>query len=347
VNDLRLFGAVIAFSGLVIVSVLRFRFNRLRMIDSIIGWILSLGLLLVAIFPGVFNNFLALFSFEEGGGGRLIGLLIFSNLFLYFLLFGTITRIRANENALNKLVRELAKSKYREQSTDPLESPIYIVIPAYNEAENIENVLQRIPKFVESIPVETLVVVDGATDNTEEIVQTLSYQSVSHIINRGGGEAVRVGCEIAVEQGAKIIVTLDADGQHLPEEIPAIVKPILAGDADLVNGSRVLGNYEKDSRVRALGVVLFNWIFSILALKRITDCSNSFRAIKAEDYTRLELRQSQYHTSESMLEAIKKGMRVVEVPITIKRRTAGVSKKGGSLIYGWGFLKAMISTWLR
>jgi glycosyltransferase involved in cell wall biosynthesis len=203
------------------------------------------------------------------------------------------------------------------------------------------------PSDIEGIPLETLVVVDGATDDTEEIVHQLSYKSISHIINRGGGEAVRVGSEIAVEQGAKIIVTLDADGQHNPQEIPLLVKPILNGEADLVNGSRVLGKYEKDSHLRAIGVILFNWIFSILAMKRITDCSNSFRAIKAEEFSRLELQQSQYHTSESLLESIKKGMRVVEVPITISRRSGGESKKGGSISYGWGFLRAMISTWLR
>jgi hypothetical protein len=346
-NGIRIFGALIAVFGLIIISFLRFRFNRLRMIDSIIGWAISLGLLCVAIFPEAFNNVLLLFSFEKGGGGRLIGLLIFSNILLYILLFGVITRLRTNENALNKLVRELAKKSYREQLEEQKEIPIYIVIPAYNEAENIEEVLQKIPSNIENIPIETLVVVDGATDNTEEVVNRLSYKSVSHIINRGGGEAIRVGCEIAVEQGAKIIVTLDADGQHNPEEIPLLIKPILNGEADLVNGSRVLGKYEKDSKLRALGVVLFNWIFSILALKRITDCSNSFRAIKAEEYSRLELKQSQFHSSELLLESIKKGLRVIEVPITIKRRSGGESKKGGTIRYGWGFLKAMISTWLR
>jgi hypothetical protein len=346
-DDLRIFGAATALIGLILVSILRFRTNRLRVVDSLIGWSLSLALLSVAMFPEAYNAILSSFSFEKGGGGRLIGLLIFSNIFLYILLFGTFSRIRGNEHALNKLVRELAKKNYREQIKEPVDYPIIVVIPAYNEAENIENVLKRIPKAVEGLPILTLVVIDGATDNTEEIVRQLSHKSISHIINRGGGEAIRVGCEMAIEQGGKIIITLDADGQHLPEEIPTLLQPILDGEADLVNGSRVLGNFEKDSRIRALGVILFNWLFSILAMKRITDCSNGFRAIKAEDYLKLDLQQSQYHTSESLLEAIKKGIRVVEVPITIKRRISGESKKGRSLKYGWGFLKAMISTWLR
>jgi glycosyltransferase involved in cell wall biosynthesis len=222
-----------------------------------------------------------------------------------------------------------------------------VVIPAYNESENIEFVLNRIPKTVDDLSVGILVVVDGATDNTEEIVQQLSHKSISHMINRGGGEAIRVGCEMAIEHGGKIIVTIDADGQHQPEEIPKLVKPILDGDADLVNGSRIMGQYESDSSVRTIGVFLFNWLFSLLAMKRITDCSNAFRAIRAEDFLKLDLYQPQYYAAEFLLEAIKKGVRVTEIPITIKSRRTGESKKGHSIRYGWGFFKAIISTWLR
>jgi hypothetical protein len=344
---LRIYGAVTALLGFVSITVMHFRLNRLRLVDTFVGWFISLALFTIALFPEFFNALLALFSFERGGGGRLIGLLFFSNIILYVLLFSTFARIQANEKAMSRLVRELAKRNFRDQLIEPIDNPIFVVIPAYNEAENIEFVLNRIPNTVEDLSVGTLVVVDGATDNTEEIVQQLSHKSISHIINRGGGEAIRVGCEMAIEQGAKIIVTIDADGQHQPEEIPRLVKPILDGEADLVNGSRVMGQYESDSSLRALGVVLFNGLFSLLAMKRITDCSNAFRAIKSEEYLKLDLHQPQYYAAEFLLEAIKKGVRVTEVPITIKTRSAGESKKGHSIRYGWGFFKAIITTWLR
>jgi len=82
------------------------------------------------------------------------------------------------------------------------------------------------------------VAVDGATDGTEEIVRKLNVPAVVYSINRGGGAALKVGYEIALDLGAEIIVTMDADGQHRPEEIPDLVRPIIENEADLVNGSR-------------------------------------------------------------------------------------------------------------
>jgi hypothetical protein len=86
---------------------------------------------------------------------------------------------------------------------------------------------------------------------------------------------------------------------------------------------------------------------SALVMTRITDCSNSFRAIRADALPQLDLRQTQFHTSELLIEALKKNLRVVEVPITIKRRATGVSKKGTSIKYALGFMSSILRTWLR
>jgi glycosyltransferase involved in cell wall biosynthesis len=166
-------------------------------------------------------------------------------------------------------------------------------------------------------------------------------------VNRGGGSALIAGYDIALAAGAEIIVTLDADGQHLPQEIPNLVKPILDGEADMVNGSRVIGHYEAESGIRALGVTLFNWLISTLTLTRITDSSNSFRAIRASALAQLKLRQRQFHTPELLIEALKKNIRVKESPITIKSRLSGESKKPPTMQYGWGYVKSIISSWLR
>ena len=306
-----------------------------------------MALLLVSLFPDVLNSVLSFFSFQKGGGGRLIGLLILSNLLLYALIFSTLARNNAMERTLNRLVREMAKAEFHKQHINGGSYSVYVVIPAYNEAENIGDVLRRVPNDVLGHPVKTLVVVDGATDATEEVVRDLDYAAISYMINRGGGAALKAGYEVALEHGAQIIVTLDADGQHLPEEIPNLVQPIIEGEADLVCGSRVLGDYEKDNQVRAAGVVFFNWLVSILTMTRVTDCSNSFRAIRASTLGTLDLRQSQFHTSELLIEALKKDLRVKEVPITIKKRLYGETKKPPSLRYGWGFMKAILGTWLR
>jgi hypothetical protein len=320
--------------------------KRLRNFDWIIGSSLSLALILLGLFPDALNNFLTLFSFEKGQGGRLIGLLIFSNLVAYLLIYVALARSNRAEYLLDRLVRELAKKEFK-QNYGASQAPIYIIIPAYNEADNIGTVLAHIPNQVLGLKTKTLVVVDGATDDTVEVVKQLNQAAVSYTINRGGGAALKAGYELALEARAEIIVTLDADGQHLPEEIPNLVKPIVEGEADLVNGSRVLGHYEKDSQVRAAGVVAFNWLVSFLTMTRITDCSNAFRAIRADKLVQLNLRQSQFHTSELLIDALKKGLIVKEVPISIKRRLSGESKKPPTLRYSWGFMKAIVSTWLR
>ena len=225
--------------------------------------------------------------------------------------------------------------------------PIWVVIPAFNEADNVAAVLDEIPPQICGRQTRALVVVDGATDRTESIVKDLQQAAVSYAINRGGGSALRAGYDLALENGAEVVVTLDADGQHLPDEIPALVQPILDDRADLVIGSRVLGRYESDSRVRASGVVFFNWLCTILTMRRITDCSNGFRAIRADGLRRLHLRQVQFHASEMLLEALKKGLRVIEVPVTVQRRRSGASKKGPTLRYALGFTRVILGTWLR
>jgi cellulose synthase/poly-beta-1,6-N-acetylglucosamine synthase-like glycosyltransferase len=343
---LRVAGIVVGLLGVAGAWLLRFRLRRLRNVDWLVGSALSSALVLLGLFPDVANSLLAVFSFERGGGGRLIGLLVFANLIAFLLIYSALARNNRLEHVVDSLVRALAKKEFR-QGGRAQEAPICVIIPAYNEAETIGPVLDRIPEVVLDLRTRTLVVVDGSTDETASIVRSLNQEAVTCVINRGGGSALKAGYELAVEEGAEIIVTLDADGQHMPEEIPALVKPILDGDADLVNGSRVLGSYEKDSQVRAAGVVFFNWLVSALTMTRITDCSNSFRAIRASALARLDLRQSQFHASELLIDAIKKGVRFTEVPITVKRRAHGTSKKPPSLRYGWGFMKAIVLTWLR
>lgn len=345
-QTLRITGAILGLAGVFLTWFVRFRLRRLRNFDWLVGSALSLGLFLLGLFPDVFNTFLALFSFQKGGGGRLIGLLVLSNLVLYLLIYTALSRSNHVEQLVDQLVRELAKKEFRRMH-GPGDAPIHVIIPAYNEAENIGSVLERIPREVFGLRTKPLVVIDGATDDTEEVVRQLNQAAVSYTINRGGGSALKAGYELALEDGADIIVTLDADGQHLPEEIPNLVRPILDGEADLVNGSRILGHYEKDSQLRAAGVVFFNWLVSILTMARITDCANAFRAIRASELSKLDLRQTQFHTSELLIEALKKGLRVVEVPITIRRRMSGETKKPPSVKYALGFTWAIIRTWLR
>ena len=343
---LRLAGIVLGSIGLLLAVLARFRWRRLGNGDWLLATAFAVVVFLVGLVPDAFNALLELFSFRKGSGERIIGLLVFSNLALFYLVFIALSRHNRLEHALDRLVRELAKREFRHTHSAAV-APIYAIIPAYNEAENIGALLGRIPPNVCGLRVKSIVVVDGATDKTESVVRQVAGAAVAYVVNRGGGSALKAGYELAMEDGAEIVVTLDADGQHMPEEIPILVQPILDDRADVVNGSRVLGTYERDSRLRATGVVLFNWLVSALTGTRITDCSNAFRAIRVDALRQLELRQSQFHTSEVLIEALKKDLRVLEVPITIKLRAAGASKKGANVKYALGFMSSILRTWLR
>jgi glycosyltransferase involved in cell wall biosynthesis len=297
---------------------------------------------LIALFPSAGDIVAGPLKMERWNAVLFVSTLISFGLFFYVLNISN-----RNAKAISKLVEAMARSKFWREHRESEPGEIAVVIPVYNEEESISAVLKRIPEQVLGLKVQTFVVVDGSTDATEKVVREMAVPVVVHPINRGGGAALRAGYEVALESGAEIIVTLDGDGQHLPEEIPNLVKPIIDNEADFVNGSRVLGSFEPESRMRLLGVFVFNWLVSVLMFTRITDCSNAFRAIRADTLRRLTLNQDQFHTSELLIEALKKSARVKEVPITILKRQSGVTKKPPSLRYGWGFAKAILSTWLR
>jgi len=166
-------------------------------------------------------------------------------------------------------------------------------------------------------------------------------------IRRGGGLALRVGYDIALRLGAEIVVTLDADGQHQPEEIPILVKPILQDEADHVNGSRMLGEYERGALIRHVGVHFFSWLLTVLTGQRVTDISSGYRATRADTLRKLILTQDQFWTSEVTIEALRQRARIVEVPVTFLTRRGGESKKPKSMRYAWNFSKAIAKTWLR
>jgi glycosyltransferase involved in cell wall biosynthesis len=140
---------------------------------------------------------------------------------------------------------------------------------------------------------------------------------------------------------------MDADGQHQPEEIEKLVLPILNDQYDFVIGSRILGKREKDSLLRFIGVLAFGKVVSLLLGEKITDPSSGFRAFRMEAMASINLYEDQYHTSELIIEAVKKGIRIGETPITIFKRKYGKSKKGADSRYGLHFARTIIKTWWR
>src|SRR5918999_1557996 len=130
--------------------------------------------------------------------------------------------------------------------------------PAYDEEGGIQGVLRRIPDEVLGHEVKTVVVDDGSADATADIARAEGVPVVSHVVNRGQGDALRTGFAIAQAEKSEIVINLDADGQYKPEELDRLVEPIIEGRAVFVLGSRFMGYYQEAVSVRHVGVVFFS-----------------------------------------------------------------------------------------
>jgi glycosyltransferase involved in cell wall biosynthesis len=224
-----------------------------------------------------------------------------------------------------------------------------IVIPAYNEAPTVADVVAEIPSEAAGLEAEVIVVVDGATDATASRAASAGALVCDVPVNRGQGAALKLGYWLARARGAQVITTIDADGQYEPEEIARVVQPILDDKADFVSGSRRLGAELTTDRTRHAGVIVFGAFISLLVRHRITDPACGLRAMRAELTAAVTLEQQQYQASELMISAALNGYRLGEVPTTMRDREkhATGTKKGGNLGYGIRFARAAIHTWRR
>ena len=319
---------------------------------------LSNGAVLLALFGGlalaiisgteILNALLSAFSFNRGNGGRILGLAVFSIVVLFFLVLRALTESSRMNEQLSALLEGLAWEEFREaRLPERFRDKIAVVIPAYNEADSVGDVVRQIPKEVCGEQTAVLVVDDGSRDDTSEEAAKAGAIVARHVINRGGGAALRTGYRLMAESGALVVVTLDADGQHVPSEMERLVKPVLDDQVDVAHGSRVLGEAEPNARSRELGIVFFNKLVSFITRTKVSDCSNGYRAVRTSVLPQLVLRQEQFHTSEFLIEAIKRGIPAMEVPVTVEKRTHGHSKKPAVARYGLGFANAIVRTWLR
>jgi Glycosyl transferase family 2 len=344
VTALRGAGLLIA-ALLVLYAVTRRR--SLRNADVLILIAAGLGLMLVSG-TEIVNGLLSAFSFEKGNGGRILGLAVFAIFILFGLTLRALSQASRNSRQLAAALEGLAWEEFRQAGLpERFRGKIAILIPAYNEAENIGVVLGQIPPAACGVRTEVLVVDDGSRDGTGDVAAEHGAAVARHVTNRGGGAALRTGYRLMVESGAEIVVTLDADGQHLPSEMERLVKPILDGEVEMAHGSRVLGHADRNHFARELGIVFFNRLVSFITRTHVTDCSNGYRAVRTKVLPQLVLRQEQFHTSEFMIEAIKRGIPAKEVPITVEQRLHGHSKKPAVFRYGMGFANAIVRTWLR
>jgi hypothetical protein len=261
------------------------------------------------------------------------------------------TRAHAREQGrrddIRSLVMELARSDFRRRHPDASFGPIVILIASYLEADNIGAVLKAVPTEIDGQRVSTLVVVDGGDDGTEDIVAEHGAFCAVLPVNMGQGVALRLGYELADTLGAKYVVTLDADGQNDPTEVPDLLAPVLAGEADFVIASRRLGTDHTDDGVRRAGVVFFSYVINTLSRQHLTDTSNGFRALTIDVLRDVTLEQDQYQTAELILSAAARGWKLGERPTVWHPRSSGESKKGANVFFALQYARVILQTWLR
>jgi glycosyltransferase involved in cell wall biosynthesis len=219
-----------------------------------------------------------------------------------------------------------------------------LLIPAHDERATVGAVVTGARRHGHVVVVD-----DGSADDTGAVARAAGAEVLRHARRLGKAQALRTGIVAARARGASHVVTLDADGQHDPAQMARLVEPIVRGEADFVVGSRRMGEAEGggDSRARDAGITIYTRLINLLGGTEVSDIANGYRAIRASRLAEIAFTEDQFHNPELLLGAARAGLRVVDVPVTIRRRTAGVTKKGTNVRYGLGFLRVMLKTWLR
>jgi glycosyltransferase involved in cell wall biosynthesis len=204
----------------------------------------------------------------------------------------------------------------------------FVVVPAYNEARVVGDVVRSLSAAFPNI----VVVNDGSADDTAAVLKNLPATVVTHLINLGQGAALQTGITHALERGASRIVTFDADGQHRVEDAVQAVRLLSDGGCDVVCGSRFLGADNNVPRVRKVILKVAVWLTNRTTGARMTDAHNGLRALSREAASCLALSQSgMAHASEIISQLREHRMRIREVPVQIRYTDYSLAKGQSSL----------------
>ena len=196
-----------------------------------------------------------------------------------------------------------------------------IFIPAYNEENTIGKVINDIPKTIDGIDeIEVVVVDDGSSDKTAEISREAGAKVFSFIENKGRAKAVSYGFSKFLESDSDILAITDADDQYDSKEIPLIVKPIVEKKADMVLGDRQVKKLDFMPIGNKIGNQLVTNTLSSILKMEIADSQTGFRSYTRETISKLNIFSSYTFTQETLIEAKHKGLKVINVPISFRKR---------------------------
>ncbi|MDW7726236.1 MAG: glycosyltransferase family 2 protein [Candidatus Methanoperedens sp.] len=201
---------------------------------------------------------------------------------------------------------------------------ITAILPAFNEEVSIGSVVLHTRQHADDV----IVIDDGSTDRTSEVAQLAGARVIRHQSNMGKGFALKTGFEYVRQNGAEVVVTMDSDGQHDPEEITKLVAPILKGEADMVNGSRYLnGNGKNTPFYRRVGQNILDLVTNINSGITITDTQSGFRAFSRHTLPAFNFKSNGLEIeSEMLMDAANAGFKVKEVEIGVRYDVDGSSE---------------------
>ncbi len=224
----------------------------------------------------------------------------------------------------------MAEAVVEQRGVDPRLAAVtrVAIVPAYNEQESVPRVIEELRAFDRGL--EVVVVDDGSADGTVAAAERLGAHVVRLPFNLGIGGAVQTGFRYAFEQGFQVAVRVDGDGQHDPSQLGLLLAPVLAGEADIVVGSRFAGSGGyRSSRSRRLGITILARTVSLLVRRRVTDPTSGFQALNrkaialfAADYPH------DYPEVEAALMVHRHRLRMTEVGVQMRERAAGRSSIG-------------------
>lgn len=196
---------------------------------------------------------------------------------------------------------------------------LIIQIPCYNEAQTLAIALAALPRHVPGFDrVEWLVIDDGSDDNTAEVARANGVDHIMrHTRNQGLARTFMTGLDACIRLGADVIVNTDADNQYCADDIPALTRPILAGEADIVIGARPIDTIEHFSTAKKLLQKLGSWVVRVASRTNMPDAPSGFRAISRLAAQRLEVFNDYTYTLETIIQAGQKNMAITSVPVRV------------------------------